>query len=90
MTEPVLVAAAALSGELGRDVEHVQVGMDDARGAMLDAGMPEALVEVYVELLEWYQTGGGTDVHSTVEDLTGTPGRSIETFVSDYAEQFEG
>lgn len=82
-------AAAALSEELGRDIEHVQVGMDDARGGMLDAGMPEDLVNLYVDLLEWYEAGGGADVHSTVEDLTGSPGRSIETFVADYAGQFE-
>lgn len=83
-------AAAALSAELGRDVKHVQVGMDDARAGMLDAGMSEALVDAYVELLEWFETGGGTEVYSTVEELTGSPARSIETFVADYAEQFEG
>jgi len=82
-------AAAALSEEIGRNIEHVQVGMDDARGAMLDAGMLEALIDEYIGLLEWYETGGGTDVHSTVEDLTGSPGRSIESFVADYAAEFE-
>jgi nucleoside-diphosphate-sugar epimerase len=82
-------AAAALSEELGREIEHVKVGMDYARAGMLDAGMPEGLVDDYVSLLEWYETGGGVKVYPTIEDVTRKPARSIETFVSDYASAFE-
>mgnify|MGYP000112018546 CR=1 FL=1 len=82
--------ASALSNELGREVEHIQVGMDDARESMLDIGVPEPLVDMSIGLLEWFGEGNGAEVHSTVEDLTGRPSRSIETFVEDYAEEFEG
>jgi uncharacterized protein YbjT (DUF2867 family) len=79
---------AALSKELGRDIKHVQVGMDDAREGMLNAGMPEDLADGLVGLLEWFEAGGGANVYSTVEDLTGSPSRSIDTFVADYAGEF--
>ncbi len=78
-----------LSEELGREIEHVQVGMDDARAGMLDAGVLGGLVDDYVSLLEWYETGGSVKLYPTVEDITGKPARSIETFVSDYTSAFE-
>lgn len=59
--------------------------MDDAREARLDVGRPTALVDGPVGLLEWFDTGGGAQVDATVDDLTGSPGRSIATFVADHA-----
>jgi hypothetical protein len=74
---------------LDRDVSHVQVSMADARAGLEERGMPEALVTGYVGLLEWFDAGGGAEVYSTVEDLTGTPARSVRQFVEDYASAFE-
>jgi uncharacterized protein YbjT (DUF2867 family) len=81
--------ADVLSEILDRDVEHVQVSMDDARAALTERGMPEALVEGYVGLLEWFDAGGGAEVYATVEELTGTPARSVRQFVADHASAFE-
>lgn len=81
--------AAVLSDVLGREVEHVQVSMDDARAGLGEAGMPGELVDEFVDLLEYFDSGGGTDVYATVEDLTGTPARSVRQFAEDYAAAFE-
>jgi uncharacterized protein YbjT (DUF2867 family) len=81
--------ADALAAELGRDVSHVQVSMDDARAGLADAGMPDPLVDGYVGLLQWFESGGGDEVYSTVEDLTGRPARSVREFVADHAAAFE-
>lgn len=80
--------ATVLSDVLGREVEHVRVSMDDAREGMLEAGMPEPLVEGYVSLLRWFDAGGGSEVFDTVETLTGTPARGFEQFAEDHAEAF--
>ena len=70
MTERILVTEAA--------------GTTVSKG-MLDSGMPTDLVDGLVGLLEWFAMGGGAEVCSTVENLTGSPGRSFETFFADYA-----
>jgi uncharacterized protein YbjT (DUF2867 family) len=81
--------ADALAAELGRPVDHVQVSMEAAREGMSEAGMPEPVVEGYIELLSWFEAGAGTDVADTVGRLTGRSARSLDRFVADYASAFE-
>jgi uncharacterized protein YbjT (DUF2867 family) len=81
--------AAVLSDVLDRDVSHVQVSIDDARTGLADAGMPETLIEGYVGLLEYFDAGGGAEVYQTVEELTGTPARTVREFVEDHVSAFE-
>jgi hypothetical protein len=63
--------------------------MEEAREAMVDAGMPDALVEGFLELQRWFDAGGGATVYDTVETVTGTPARPLRRFVEDHAGAFE-
>lgn len=80
--------ADVLSEVLDREVTHVQVSMEDARAGMVEQGMPEALVDGFIGLQKHFDSGGGAEVYTTVEDLTGTSARSVREFAADYAAEF--
>ena len=82
--------ASALSKALGKEVSYVDVPPEAAREAMLGMGMPEWITDGFVELLEGFSQGFADSTTSTVEELTGHPARSFETFARDYAEVFGG
>ncbi len=80
--------AEKLSGVLGRPVEHVEVSFEDARGGMLDMGMPEWLADALLELFEVRQAGYTAGVTNTVVEITGREPRGYEEFARDYKEAF--
>jgi uncharacterized protein YbjT (DUF2867 family) len=78
--------AADFSELLGRPVQFVDVPPQAAREAMTGMGMPEFLVEGYLELYEGFAEGLFSEVKPSVESLTGTAPHAFDA----YAEAFGG
>ena len=80
--------AGVLTRELGRPVRWVEVGLDDARRSMLDAGLGE-LAEGFTEIMARYREGGVTaEVSGAVEQLLGRAPLSFAEFVRDHRDAF--
>lgn len=96
----VLTGPAALSyGDIAqtfarvlrRPVRWIEVGLDEARDSMLDAGLPAELAVGFTEILARYREGGVTaQVSPAVEQILGRPPRSFEQFVHDHRHVFAG
>ncbi len=83
--------AEKLSAVIGEPVEHVEVSFEDAREAMVGAGMPEWLVDGLIELnKEVYEPGYAASVTGGVAKAAGREPRSFEVFARDHAEAFTG
>ena len=86
--------ARKISTITGRDVRFVDVPPDDARKAMVTAGMTEWLADSLIDLFEWYQRGEGTTngsaVTADVEEILGRPPRSFESFIRENVTTFGG
>ena len=79
--------AEKLSSSLGRPVSYVEVPDDAVRQTLLGFGMDEWTVNALVELYQDYKRSGtdgyAAEVTSTVEDLTGSPARSLDQLLSE-------
>jgi uncharacterized protein YbjT (DUF2867 family) len=82
--------AEKLSKVLEKPVEHVEVSFEEARGGMIEMGMPEWLADALYELFEVRQAGYTAGVTDTVRQITGREPRSYEEFARDYKEAFGG
>lgn len=72
---------AHLSHVLGRQIAYVQVGLEDVRAGMLEAGMPEFVADMFVELYD----GGlkGTMAAAEPRDASTTTPTTVQTFIDD-------
>lgn len=82
--------AAGLSKALGKEVTYVDVPPQAAREAMLGMGMPEWITEGYIELMDGFSQNWADTTTPNVENITGHPARSYETFAKDFAKAFGG
>ena len=82
--------AEGLSKAVGKKVAYHDVPPETARQAMVDMGLPEWLTDAYVEYFIAYSEGWGDVTTNYVEELTGHPARSYETFARDFAKAFGG
>ena len=83
--------AEKLSRVIGKPVEHVEVSLEDAREAMVGAGLPEWLADGLVELnREVYAPGYAANVADGVPRATGRDPRPFEEFARDHAKAFMG
>ncbi len=80
--------ADGLSKATGKEVSYVDVPLDAARQAMVGMGMPEWIAEGHVELMEGFSEGYADLTTPHVQQLTGSPARSFETFARDFAQAF--
>ena len=80
--------AEVLSRVTGRPIEYVPVPHEAAREAMLAMGVPEWIVEGYVELDAGFEDGFADRTTGNVEKLSGHEPRDFERFALDYAEVF--
>ncbi len=81
--------AAALSKALGKQVNYVDVPFAAAREGMIDMGMSEWFADAMVGVFQTLRRYGDFTTPD-VEQLTGNPPRSYETFASDFAQVFGG
>ena len=80
--------AAKLSQVLQRQVEYVDVPPEAMKEALLRVGMPLWQADGLVEDYAHYRRGEAATISSGVEDATGVPPRSFESFIRDYAPAF--
>ena len=82
--------AAAFSSALDKEVNYIDVPMEAADESLSGMGFPDWNKEAYLEYFQAYSEGWGDYTSSDVEDITGNPARSIETFAKDFAQVFGG
>jgi len=82
--------ADGLTKALGKQVTYVDVPPEAAREAIVGMGIPEWDADGYLELFEGYSEGFADMTAPHVEQLTGHPARSFETFARDFAQAFGG
>ncbi len=82
--------AAAISSALDKEVNYIDVPMEAADESLSGMGFPEWNKNAYLEYFKAYSEGWGDYTSSDVEDITGNPARSIETFAKDFAQVFGG
>lgn len=82
--------AKAFSETLGKEVSYVDVPPEAAKESMVGMGLPEWIVEGYLELFEGFAANWGDRTTGSVEQLTGHGPRSIKQFSSDFAAVFGG
>ena len=80
--------AAILSEVLGREVRYRSVSDDDARRALVDAGIGAQAAAALVEIDGLFREGFGAPVTDVVERVTGRSPRDFRTFVRDNAGLF--
>lgn len=80
--------AEVLSRVTGRPIEYVPVPHEAAREAMLAMGVPEWIVEGYVELDAGFEDGFADRTTGNVKKLSGHEPRDFERFALDFAEVF--
>jgi uncharacterized protein YbjT (DUF2867 family) len=80
--------ASGLSQALGKEVKYVDVPLEAAREAMVGMGLPEWYADAYNEYNKAMSEGLGDFTTNDVEEITGHPARSYETFARDFAQAF--
>jgi uncharacterized protein YbjT (DUF2867 family) len=82
--------AARLSQTLGHEVRYSNPPLEAAAEAMRGRGAPEWLIEHIQQILTIMRTGAAAETSPTVEEIVGSPPRSIDDFARDYAQTLGG
>ncbi len=82
--------AAGLSKALAKEVRYVDVPLETGRQAMISIGLPEWVADAFGEYMTAFSEGYGDFTTDAVENITGQPARSYETFARDFAQVFGG
>ena len=80
--------AEGLSKAIGKKVTYMDVPLEAAHQSMVGMGMPDWAAHGYVEVMEGFSEGFADTTTPYVEQLTGHPARSFETFARDFAQAF--
>jgi uncharacterized protein YbjT (DUF2867 family) len=80
--------AEILSRNLGSEIRYDDISKEHARGALVEQGMSEWMVNVITELFEMSAADEAADVTDTVERLTGKTPIDFEAFVQDFRHAF--
>ena len=80
--------AAALAKALGKEVNYVDVPLEAGRQAMISMGLSEWMADAFGEYFTAFSEGYGDYTTPDVEQVTGNPPRSYETFARDFAHVF--
>lgn len=80
--------AAILTQVLNKKISYVPISGEDAKAAMLQAGMPEWDAHVLTEIQLLFATGRYATPEPDLETLLGHRPRIFERFVQDFREQF--
>ena len=80
--------AAGLSKALGKQVNYVDVPLEAAREGMVGMGLSEWFADALGEYMTAFVEGYGDFTTNDVQQVTGHPARSFETFARDFAQVF--
>jgi len=80
--------AAKIAKHSGRVVRYVDIPMVVQRKSMLEMGMPDWQAAALVELQQYYVSGQGGEVDSTLKNLIGRPPITMDEFLLENAGRF--
>jgi uncharacterized protein YbjT (DUF2867 family) len=80
--------AKLLSEAAGREIKYVDVPEAAARDGMLQAGLPQWMVDALADLHASQKQDRWTAVTSDIEKVLGKPATSFEQFARDHADRF--
>jgi uncharacterized protein YbjT (DUF2867 family) len=80
--------AAELSTALGHAVSYRQVSPAEHRAAMIKAGVPGAVATSSAQAFGLIADGDAAWLAEDVEAVTGTPPRTLRTFIADHVTAF--
>jgi uncharacterized protein YbjT (DUF2867 family) len=80
--------ATRIAEKSGRVVNHVNIPREAHQKAMLDLGMPEWQVKALIELQDYYVSGRAAALDGVVEKILGRPARTMDQFLTEYANEF--
>lgn len=80
--------AAELSEAIGREVGFVDVPGEDAKRAMIDAGLPAFVAQQIITIFALARQGAAQQVTGSVQSLTGWPARDVACFARTHAHLF--
>jgi uncharacterized protein YbjT (DUF2867 family) len=93
LTGPASVSMQEVAGSFGRalekDVNYVAVPHEAAKEAMMGMGMPEFVVDGYMELNDGFSNNFADTTTDSVQTLTGHAPRSIDDFTNDFKGWFQ-
>ncbi len=92
LTGPEALTHAEIAGKisvaLGREVSFVNIAPEQMRAAVIGFGFPEWQADGLIEDYAHYQRGEAGDISTDIVSITGSPARSFDTFIGDYAVRF--
>jgi len=80
--------AKRIAAKSGREVKHVNIPREAHQKAMLDLGMPAWQVTALIELQDYYVSGRTAAVDGVVEKVLRKPARTMDAFLTEYANEF--
>lgn len=79
---------AALASELlGHEVSTVDVTPAQVKATLIGRGMPDWEADHFEEMYQLFRDGESEFVTSTIDEITGTPARTVESFLSEQLSQ---
>lgn len=81
--------AQILSDDTGREIQYVDLPVDQFKQALLGAGVPEWSANALIDLQQLYRRGGASAITHDVEQLLGRKPISFEQFSRDHAQAFQ-
>ncbi len=82
--------AGTLKNQLHQPIDYIDVPLEAAREGMIGAGLGEWFAGAMTEYFGLFREDGGDFTTTDIEELTGQPARSFETFARDFAPAFGG
>jgi uncharacterized protein YbjT (DUF2867 family) len=82
--------AQKISQHTGTHTRYVDLPPQALHKGMTDQGMPEWQATALVELQEYYTTGKGGNIDTTLQRLLGGPPRTLDQFLVEFASDFRG
>ncbi len=80
--------AATFSRVLGRDIRYEMVDVEIWEDIVTKRGLPSWLIEHQVKMIGFAANGAYSYVTNVTADIAGHPARTLEAFISDYADAF--
>lgn len=92
LTGPAYVSqaeqVAAIGAAVRRPVRWREVGVDEARPALVAGGVPESFVDLLLTVQARLRSGPPAPLTDTVREVTGRPARTFARWAADHAAEF--
>jgi uncharacterized protein YbjT (DUF2867 family) len=80
--------AEILSAVTNKKIQYINITNEEARAGMKESGMNDWLINIILELNEYYRKGKASDITPVIEDITGRSATTFDEFAKDYVDYF--